>query len=68
MRTNSRFQRIVDGTFDRVANRYERLVRGSLKFRPVTLLVVAVLSFIVHIWRRIRPFVDYPQPPAPKAT
>lgn len=30
------------------------------------LLVVAVLSFVVHIWRRIRPFVDYPHPPAPK--
>ena len=40
---HSRFQRVVDGTFDRVANRYERLVRGSLRFRPVTLLVVAVL-------------------------
>jgi len=40
---HSRFQQIVDGTFDRVANRYERLVRGSLNFRPVTLLVVAVL-------------------------
>jgi hypothetical protein len=28
-------------------------------------LVVAVLSFVLHIRRRIRPFVDYPHPPAP---
>lgn len=38
-----RFQRIVDRTFERLANRYERLVAGSLKYRPVTLLVVAAL-------------------------
>lgn len=29
------------------------------------LLLVAVLSFLFHIWRRVRPFVDYPTPPAP---
>ncbi len=40
---HSRFQGIVDRTFDRVANRYERLVSGSLKYRPVTLMVVIVL-------------------------
>ncbi len=38
-----RFAAFVDRTFDRLANRYERLVRGSLKYRPVTLLVVVVL-------------------------
>jgi len=38
-----RFQRIVDRTFERVANRYERLVKGSLKYRPVTLMVVVAL-------------------------
>ena len=40
---HSRFQRIVDSTFDKLANGYERLVSGSLKYRPVTLLVVFVL-------------------------
>ena len=40
---HSRFQRIVDRTFDSVSGRYERLVAGSLKYRPVTLLMVAVL-------------------------
>jgi multidrug efflux pump len=40
---HGRFQRIVDRTFERVANRYERLVRGSLKYRPVTLMVVVAL-------------------------
>lgn len=29
------------------------------------LLLVAMLSFIIHIWGRVRPFVDYP-PPASK--
>jgi multidrug efflux pump len=38
-----RFQRVVDRTFERTANRYERLVSGSLKYRPVTLLVVIAL-------------------------
>ena len=41
--SHSRFQRIVDGTFSRVENVYERLVRGSLKYRPVTMLVVIAL-------------------------
>src|SRR5690606_31496568 len=41
---HSRFQIIVDRTFERLANGYERLVRGSLKYRPVTLLVVLVLA------------------------
>ncbi|WP_274628256.1 efflux RND transporter permease subunit [Arvimicrobium flavum] len=40
---HSRFQSFVDRTFDRIANRYERLVSGSLKYRPVTLLVVLTL-------------------------
>ncbi len=40
---HSRFQRIVDSTFDRLANRYERLVSGSLKYRPVTLMIVIAL-------------------------
>jgi multidrug efflux pump len=40
---HSRFQKIVDRTFERVSGRYERLVAGSLKYRPVTLLMVAVL-------------------------
>lgn len=39
----SRFQSIVDRTFDRVANWYERRVSSSLDFRPVTLLIVAAL-------------------------
>src|SRR6185437_10591457 len=30
-------------TFDSIANRYERLVSGSLKYRPVTMLVVVAL-------------------------
>lgn len=29
------------------------------------LLLVAVFSFLFHIWQRVRPFVDYPPPPAP---
>ena len=40
---HGRFQRIVDRTFDRIAGRYERLVSGSLKYRPVTLLIVVSL-------------------------
>ncbi len=39
----SRFQRIVDGSFDRVANWYERRVSSSLDYRPVTLLMVVAL-------------------------
>jgi multidrug efflux pump len=38
-----RFQRIVDGMFARVEGFYERLVTGSLKYRPVTLMVVVAL-------------------------
>jgi len=41
--SHSRFAAFVDRTFDRIANRYERLVSGSLKYRPVTLLVVIAL-------------------------
>jgi len=40
---HSRFQELVDNTFTRISNRYERLVSGSLKYRPVTLLLVIVL-------------------------
>ncbi|WP_159590104.1 efflux RND transporter permease subunit [Chelativorans xinjiangense] len=39
----SRFQAFVDRTFERVENRYERLVAGSLKYRPVTLMIVVAL-------------------------
>ncbi|MHA6643861.1 efflux RND transporter permease subunit [Mesorhizobium sp. A623] len=41
--TGSRFQRIVDSTFSRVEHGYEKLVSGSLKYRPVTLMIVAAL-------------------------
>jgi multidrug efflux pump len=41
--TGSRFQRIVDGTFSRVEHVYEKLVSGSLKYRPVTLMIVIAL-------------------------
>ncbi len=37
------FAAFVDRTFDRFAGFYERRVAGSLKYRPVTLLVVVVL-------------------------
>lgn len=40
---HSRFQQAVDNTFERVSNRYERLISGSLNYRPVTLTVVLVL-------------------------
>ena len=40
---HSRFQNFVDWTFTRVENRYERLVSGSLKYRPVTLMIVIAL-------------------------
>ncbi|BCH21468.1 efflux RND transporter permease subunit [Mesorhizobium sp. L-8-3] len=40
---HSRFQAFVDRTFTRVENRYERLVAGSLKYRPVTLMIVVAL-------------------------
>jgi multidrug efflux pump len=39
----SRFQRIVDRSFDRTADWYERRVSSSLDYRPVTLLMVAAL-------------------------
>jgi multidrug efflux pump len=41
--SHSRFQRIVDGTFSRVEHVYEKLVSGSLKYRPVTLMIVIAL-------------------------
>ncbi|TIS96664.1 efflux RND transporter permease subunit [Mesorhizobium sp.] len=41
--SHGRFQRIVDNTFGRVENVYERLVSGSLKYRPVTLMIVIAL-------------------------
>jgi multidrug efflux pump len=40
---HSRFQRIVDGAFERVEHVYERLVAGSLNYRPVTLMIVIAL-------------------------
>lgn len=39
----SRFERIVESTFGYVESRYERLVSGSLKYRPVTLMIVIAL-------------------------
>ncbi|MBN9249294.1 MAG: multidrug efflux protein [Mesorhizobium sp. 61-13] len=41
--SHSRFQRIVDGTFARVERVYERLVSGSLNYRPVTMMIVIAL-------------------------
>ncbi len=40
---HSRFQRLVDGAFDRFAGWYERRVSSSLDYRPVTLLMVVAL-------------------------
>lgn len=40
---HSRFQIIIDKAFDRLATGYEKLVRGSLKYRPVTLFIVVAL-------------------------
>ena len=40
---HSRFQIFVDRTFDRLSKLYERLVAGSLKYRPVTMLIVVAL-------------------------
>jgi len=40
---HGRFQGFVDRTFDRLANGYEKLVSGSLKYRPVTLMIVIAL-------------------------
>jgi multidrug efflux pump len=40
---HSRFQIAVDRGFDRLAGWYERRVRSSLDYRPVTVLVVVVL-------------------------
>ena len=46
-----RFQRIVDTTFERLANWYERRVSSSLDYRPVTLLmVVALFSVTVFMF------------------
>jgi multidrug efflux pump len=39
----SRFQKFVDRVFEGLANWYERRVSSSLDYRPVTLLMVAVL-------------------------
>ena len=41
--SHGRFQRIVDGTFGRVEHVYEKLVAGSLNYRPVTLMIVIAL-------------------------
>ena len=40
---HSRFQKLVDRTFTRFEDGYERWVAGSLKYRPVTLMVVIAL-------------------------
>ncbi len=39
-----RFAAFIDRGFERIANRYERLLAGSLKYRPVTLMMVIVLT------------------------
>lgn len=39
-----RFSRTVDHMFDAVGNWYERRLTGSLRLRPLTLLIVAALS------------------------
>ncbi|MDI6026621.1 efflux RND transporter permease subunit [Corticibacterium sp. UT-5YL-CI-8] len=39
----SRFAAFVDRTFERLANRYEQTLTGTLKYRPVTLMVVIAL-------------------------
>ncbi|PLP58434.1 multidrug efflux protein [Mesorhizobium loti] len=41
--SHSRFQKIVDGTFTRIENVYERMVNRSLNARWVTLLIVIAL-------------------------
>ncbi|MCB1362573.1 MAG: efflux RND transporter permease subunit [Rhodobacteraceae bacterium] len=41
---HSRFQKAVDSGFDRLAGWYERRVRSSLDYRPVTLILVAGLA------------------------
>src|SRR5262249_7505512 len=40
----SRFQQIVDRTFDRISEAYGRRVSSTLNYRPVTLMIVAALS------------------------
>jgi multidrug efflux pump len=40
----SRFQGIVDRSFDRVSEWYGRRVAATLRYRPVTLMIVAALS------------------------
>jgi multidrug efflux pump len=42
-RGGSRFSRLVDRIFEHVANWYERRLTGSLRLRPLTLLIVAAL-------------------------
>jgi multidrug efflux pump len=44
--SHSRFQNFIDRSFDRFADRYERLVRGSLNYRPVTLLIAVPLILL----------------------
>jgi len=40
---HSRFQRFIDRTFERLANWYERMVSGSLNYRPITMMVTISL-------------------------
>ena len=42
-RGGSRFGRLVDRVFEAIANWYERRLTGSLRLRPLTLLIVAAL-------------------------
>ncbi|GKX34222.1 MAG: acriflavine resistance protein B [Rhizobiaceae bacterium MnEN-MB40S] len=49
----SRFANFVDRCFEWISERYERLVDGSLKYRPVTLLVViALVSVTVFMFTK----------------
>lgn len=41
--STSKFQRVVDRTSDRVSAWYGRRVRGSLDYRPITMMIVIVL-------------------------
>ncbi len=40
---HSRFQKFIDRSFDRFADRYERMVSGSLNYRVVTLVIALPL-------------------------
>ena len=43
-----RFVEFVDRTFDRVRSRYERMLRGSLNFLPVTLVFASIILVSIY--------------------